>query len=316
MNNTYELQNKYFNDIELKYPISKKITPTMIYRKRREIEDRIRDLYPRQYESREIYYPKIYSTWGIPVENFDVEYPDYNSLKINPFEDKNNETEYEYSDVLYWESVHDGDIKPDDETNYVSFDDYCMDYGDYSLKEKKDLTLQTIQFILSSNLPDEIKAKALVHIAGVGIEKYDDIANSKIKEIVRLNMQEIGERKNLRVNNSAYKVWLEDISENRFLSIHMGAYPSDLFYEKQIEFYEAVTKEKMQYAILLLKLTGYEIKSSVQELLLSDEFISSDSWSNFKEREKFAAIENFFYINLSSNILTVNQGGMSGVQGY
>jgi hypothetical protein len=58
-----------------------------------------------------------------------------------------DDNDYEYSDVLYWEAVHDGDIMPDDDapySGYNDFDDHYYDNDYYYDDSKKFNSLEDI----------------------------------------------------------------------------------------------------------------------------------------------------------------------------
>lgn len=303
----------YLRILQSRYPFSKKITRDMVYKKYREILDQIRITYPGPWQMAErngrIMEPKAYLNWQTPVENFGIELTDEFTLKIIPTTEQ--EEEYEYSDILYWESVHDGDINPDEEIDPFENDDPEIDFFEKKLTEV-DQTITMVQEILHSNLSDYLKSKALIQIAGLGIKEFDQLANPTIKEIIRNNMGKVGEKLGLTVKNSAYKVWLEDHNKKRFLSISIGVCPADVFEAKEIDFYGELTKEKMEIAIHLLELTGYEFNQELKNTLLSSE--QMDSWSNYSDKISYNISVDFLMVSLSNQMLYVRLGNGGGPQ--
>ncbi|MGF3105758.1 hypothetical protein [Rossellomorea sp. DUT-2] len=314
MDKNSEIQLEHLRVIESWYPFSKKITPRMIYKKRDEIADRLMETYPRQYSDRELRYPNLYSKWKTPVEEFDVDFPDYTSMNIVPTDGVDDRDSLQSTDILYWDAVHEGEINPDEDVS-VHDPRGDMDYTEYRLRDE-DRAMMKIHEILSSDLSDKLKSKALIHLSGVGIEKFDQLANSKVKELVHTCMHKIAEKEDLSVKKSAYKFWLEDCNKNRFLSIHMGRYPADVFHGKEIDFHGEITNDKMGYVLQLLTLTGYEIDSSLEKMLKSDEVIRSNSWSNYIGGDMSDSSSDLrVYVSINESSLGVSLGGMGGAQG-
>ncbi|MDN4605868.1 hypothetical protein [Sporosarcina highlanderae] len=298
-----ELKSKNFASV--------KITPTLVAKKISAIEESIRSRYPEEWrKSWEIKYPKnIYSKMGYDVTEFSFEYDFYDRVgTIYVNENSGLDVDY-YSDVSYWESVHDGEINPNEESEmYEEYPEYDSLY-DIEPKEKD--SSQLLTEILSSDIPDMLKQDAVFSVVGKGNIALDELSNQYIKSMIHEYFDNQAARLGLTKGNSLYKVWLEDTNKKRFFSFHMGAFPSDVYNEKNVEFYNEVTDQKILMMLDLLSISGYRIDKETKKILQGKEIYSKTQWHDIGYVDIH---QDFFTVYYSENQLKIGLCGGSGVQ--
>ncbi|WP_078543616.1 hypothetical protein [Litchfieldia alkalitelluris] len=205
------------------------------------------------------------------------------ALRYNLYGVRDNNLEQEelpevdlYSDVLYWEAVHEGDINPDDDT-VNSYDDYFhLDYleNDYHRTRYVDHghLLNSLKTICSTkDLDVSTISNILIKVSGYGDLKVNEYVNQKMKEFLDEYSDEVAEDLGLIKKSSSASIWLENQAGKRYIQFRYSTNPYCIYKDKTIIFHNGIDVDKVEIAFDYFALTGISIPLKYRSKILKGE---------------------------------------------